>query len=99
MTTEALAFQTAPVVTFGYLAQVVFSLLVVLALIVLAAKYLMPRFKINPSGKTIQIVERVFLEPQVSLCLVKVEGKRWLIGLGNKQLFKIDRLDDEKAST
>ncbi len=51
---EALAFQRTPIITFGYVLQVFFSLLIVLAFIYFIAKYLLPRFKLTSTSKMIK---------------------------------------------
>lgn len=98
MTPEALAFQRTPIITFGYVAQVFFSLLVVLALIYLIAKYLLPRFKLTSSSKLIKILDRVYLEPQVSAYLLKVGKATWLIVSSNKQATCIDKIEEENLT-
>ena len=75
MTPEALALQRAPIITIGYIMQVFISLLIVLAFIYLIAKFLLPRMKITASGKLIKVLDRVYLEPQVSAYILKI-GKR-----------------------
>jgi flagellar biogenesis protein FliO len=94
MTEEALAFQQTPAITAGSVFQLIFSLLVVLALIYLIARYVMPRLKISPNGKIIQILDRVYLEPQVTASLLKVGKIVWLVVTSNKQVTKIDRLEE-----
>ena len=94
MTQEALSLSTTPIITFGYIMQVFISLLVVLAFIYLAAKYVFPKIKTSNTGKLIKIIDRVYLEPQVSAYILKVEKSAWLIAVSNKQISRIDRIDD-----
>lgn len=94
MTSEALSLQTTPIVTFGYIMQVLISLLMVLALIYLSAKYLLPRLKVERTGKLIKILDRVYLEPQVSAYIIKAGKGAWLIAASNKNISRIDRIDD-----
>ncbi|MBI5399460.1 FliO/MopB family protein [Candidatus Saganbacteria bacterium] len=96
MTQEALTFQHTPVITFGYIVQLIFSLVVVLTLIYLIAKYLMPRLKLNPNGKLIQVLDRAFLEPQVSAYLLKVGKNVWLVAASQKRITKIDKLEESE---
>ena|SRR3989338_5189088 len=96
--TEALVLQTTPVITAGYVMQVVFSLLIVLAIIYAAARYLLPRLKIAAPGKLIQVLDRVFLEPQVSAYVLKVGKKAWLIVASGKQAEKIAEVTEELSS-
>lgn len=93
MTPEALALQRTPIITFGYIMQVFISLLVVLAFIYLIAKYLLPRMKIAATGKLIKILDRVYLEPQVSAYVLQVGKSAWLIVTSSKQVTRIDKVD------
>jgi len=95
MSPEVFPLKTSPIITLGYVMQVIFSLAVVLALIYVIAKYLLPKLKINPQGKIIQMVDRVMLEPQVSAYILKVGKKAWLIVSSNKQVEKIDEITGE----
>lgn len=92
---EALAFQRTPIITFGYVIQVFFSLLIVLAFIYMIGKYVLPRLKINAAGKMIKVLDRVYLEPQVSAYILKVGKSAWLVMASNKRVAKIDKLDEE----
>jgi flagellar biogenesis protein FliO len=98
MTFEALALQRTPIISFGYIVQVVFSLVFVLALIVLSAKFLLPRLKTNAAGKLIKVLDRLYLEPQVTAYLLKVGRASWLIVTSSKQVARIDKIEDESLS-
>ncbi len=93
MTPEALVLEHTPIITFGYIVQVFVSLLVVLAFIYLIAKYLLPRMKIAATGKLIKILDRVYLEPQVSAYVLQVGKSAWLIVTSSKQVARIDKID------
>lgn len=95
MTPEALVLEHTPIITFGYLMQVLISLLVVLAFIYLIAKYLLPRLKISATGKIIKVVDRIYLEPQVSAYILKIGKSAWLIVTSNKQVTRIDKIGEE----
>ena len=95
MTPEALALQRTPIITFGYIMQVFISLLVVLAFIYLIAKYLLPKMKIAATGKIIKVLDRVYLEPQVSAYVLKVGKTAWLVMTSSKQVARIDKIDEE----
>jgi flagellar biogenesis protein FliO len=92
---EAIAFQRTPIITFGYLMQVFISLLVVLAFIYLIGKYLLPRMKVAATGKLIKILDRVYLEPQISAYILQVGKRAWFIVTSNKQVEKIDEVETE----
>jgi flagellar biogenesis protein FliO len=96
LTFEGLALQRSPLITFSYVMQVFLSLLIILALIYVTAKFLLPKFKITGiSGKLIKIVDRIYLEPQVSAYILKVGKLAWLIVVSNKQISRIDRLEED----
>jgi flagellar biogenesis protein FliO len=93
MTTEALVLQTSPVVTVGYVFQVLLSLAVVVGLIVVIARYLLPRLNITSGGgKVIQVVDRVMLEPQVSAYLLKVKERTWLTVASSKNVAPLEEV-------
>ncbi|MFH1541653.1 MAG: hypothetical protein ABIE84_00995 [bacterium] len=94
MTTEALVLQSTPIITFGYIMQVFFSLLVILALLYITGRYFLPRIKTAGKGKMIEIVDRVYLEPQVYAYVIKVGKDSWFVMSGNKQVTRIDKLEE-----
>jgi len=96
---EALVLQQSPIITFGYIVQVVFSLAIVLALIYFMVKFLLPRLRGPVKGGLIQIVDRVYLEPQVSSYILKVGRRSWLVVASSKNVEKIAELDAEISPT
>ncbi|MFA4906627.1 MAG: flagellar biosynthetic protein FliO [Candidatus Margulisiibacteriota bacterium] len=95
MTGEALVLQSSPIITTGYVMQVLISLAVVIGLIYVLARYFLPRLKVGSPGRIIQVVDRVMLEPQVSAYILKVGKKAWLVVAGNKGVKKIDEVSGE----
>lgn len=95
MTTETLALQASPIVTVGYLMQVLFSLAVVLALIFVIAKYLLPKLRVSTVGRVIQVVDRVMLEPQVTAYILKVGKRSWLVVASNKAVESVAEVSAE----
>lgn len=95
MTQEALAFQSSPIMTAGYLMQVSLSLAIVLGLIYVIARFILPKLKISTTGKIIQVVDRVLLEPQISAYILKVGKKAWLVVASSKGVAKIDQVGEE----
>ena len=93
-TLEALTLNQAPIVTFGYIMQVFFSLLVVLGIIYLSAKYVLPRLQVKRKGSIIELEDRIGLEPQVSAYIIRAENKRWLIMVSNKNVTVVDKLEE-----
>lgn len=98
MTPEALVLQSSPIITFGYIMQVLISLGIVVALIYLIAKFVLPRMKIASPGRIIQVIDRIFLEPQVTAYLLKVGNKGWLVVTSSKAVEKISEIDLESLA-
>ena len=96
MTYEAIVLQKTPIVTFGYIIQVTISLAIVLALIWLTAKYLLPRLKLMPQGKTIEVLDRVGIEPQVTIYHIKANNSEYLVGVSSKNIALIDKIGASK---
>lgn len=94
MTTEALVLQTSPIITFGYVIQVIVSLLIVIGLIYLSARFLLPKLKFGGTGRLIKLVDRVYLEPNVAAYVLKIGKAAWLVMSSNKNITKIDRIDE-----
>ncbi|MDD5383015.1 MAG: flagellar biosynthetic protein FliO [Candidatus Margulisbacteria bacterium] len=95
MTPETIALQHTPIITFGYVMQVIISLLVVLAFIYLAAKFILPKMKISTSGKLIKILDHIYLEPQVSAYILQVGKKAWLVVASSKNVEMISEIEVE----
>ncbi len=94
MTYEAISLAKTPVFTFGYIMQVLISLVVVICLIYLMAKYLLPMLQVSPQGKNIQITERVGIEPQVTAYTIKAGGFNYLVIISNKNATLIDKFKE-----
>ena len=94
MTSEALVLNTTPIITFGYIVQVTISLAVIIAFIYLCAKFVLPKLKVGNIGKHIKLVDKIFLEPQVSAYILKVKKNAWLIVVSNKHISRIDKIDE-----
>jgi len=94
MTTEALVLQTSPIITFGYVVQVIFSLLIVIVLIYLCAKFLLPKLKFGSNGRYLKIIDRVYLEPNVCAYILSIGKASWLVISSHKNIAKVDRIDE-----
>jgi hypothetical protein len=81
-----------PLVTFGYIMQVLFSLLIVLGLIYITSKYLLPKLQIKSKGTLLEVEDRIGLEPQVSAYVLRAESRRWLVVVSSKNVAVIDEL-------
>ncbi len=95
MTTEALALQSSPIVTLGYVLQTIISLAIVVGLIYLIGRFVLPKMRVSGTGRLIQVLDRVSLEPQVAAYIIKVGKKSWLVASSNKNIEKIADLGEE----
>ena len=95
MTSEAIVFHSSPIITAGYIAQVIISLAVVVVLIYLIGRFLLPKLNARGSSRLIQVVDRVMIEPQVGAYIIKVGKKSWLVVSSNKNVEKIAELGEE----
>jgi flagellar biogenesis protein FliO len=93
-----LALQRSPIITVGYLFQVLFSLAIVIALIYLIAKFVLPKFRLTAPGKLIQVVDRIMLEPQVSAYILRVGKSAWLIVASAKNVIRVDKIEEESLT-
>ncbi|OGC09071.1 hypothetical protein A3J90_04655 [candidate division WOR-1 bacterium RIFOXYC2_FULL_37_10] len=95
MTYEAITFQQAPIITFGYIVQIILSLAIVIGLIYISAKYLLPRLQqMTPNGKFMQVTDKMGLEPQATLYTVKAGSQIYLIAVSNKNITLIDKFKE-----
>jgi len=95
-TTESSAVSgSSSIISFGYIVQLIFSLLVVFGFIYLAAKYVFPKFQSGTKGKFIEIIDRLTIEPQVSSYIIKAGKSSWLIIVSGKTVAKIDKLEED----
>ena len=90
---EVMTIAKTPLVTFGYVFQLLISLAIVVGLFYFSAKYLLPKLQLPSSAKNIELLDRLGLEPQVSLYTILAHGKKYLIGVSNKVITLIDKLE------
>lgn len=81
-------------VSIGYVIQLLFSLLVVMGFIYLAGKYLLPKIKTSSKSEHITLFDRLVVEPQVTLYIVKSANRSWLISVNNKAVTVIDKFEE-----
>ncbi len=93
ITREALVLQTSPIITAGYIFQVLISLAVVVAFIYVIAKFLLPRMQINAPGRLIKVIDRLMLEPQVTAYVLKIGKRSWFLVSSAKNVTKIDEIE------
>jgi flagellar biogenesis protein FliO len=90
---EVLAASRTPLVSAGYIMQLIISLAIVVGLIYFFARYLLPKLQLPSSGNLIQIKEKIGLEPQVSAYIISVREKSYLVVVSNKGVTLIDKLE------
>ena len=91
---EVVTVTKSPLVTVGYLIQLLVSLAIVIGLIYFAAKYLLPKIQLPSSGSIIKVIDRIGLEPQVSAYIIGVYAKTYLVVISNKNATLIDKIED-----
>lgn len=83
----------SPLVTMGYIFQLIISLALVIGLIFFSAKYLLPKLQLPSQGSLIKITDRMGLEPQVSAYIISVHDRSYLVVVSNKGVTLIDKLE------
>lgn len=96
---EAVTVARSPLVSAGYILQLIISLAIVLGLIYLSAKYILPKIQLPAGDRTINIVDRIGLEPQVTSYIISARGNSYLIVVSNKGATLIDKFEDGKPDT
>ncbi len=91
---EAVSLSTGPVFSLAYIMQILFSLLVVIGFAFIALKYVLPKLKVSSIGKYIKVVDRAFLEPQVTAYMLEAKGKSYLVVAGHKKITLIDKYEN-----
>jgi flagellar biogenesis protein FliO len=97
LTKEAMPARS-PIITIGYLMQVFISLLVVIGLIYLTAKYILPKMQVTVKGRLIEVVDRIGLEPSVAAYILRVGKRSWLVAVGNKSVQLISELKESEEA-
>lgn len=93
-TLESLKLTHTPIVTFSYIMQILFSLLVVLGIFYVASRYVLPKLQFKNKGTELELEDRLGLEPQVSAYVIKRKNKRWLIAVSSKNITVVDKLEE-----
>ncbi len=91
---EAMPVSGSPLVTVGYIFQLIISLAVVIGLIYFSARYILPKIQLPSTGRMIEIKDRIGLEPQVSAYIISAQGKSYLIVVSAKGVTLIDKLEN-----
>jgi len=90
---ETMPVGSSPLVTAGYIFQLLISLAVVIGLIYFSAKYLFPKLQMPSKGQMIQVLDRVGLEPQVSAYVLTSLGNTYIVLVSNKSATLIDKIE------
>jgi flagellar biogenesis protein FliO len=90
---EVMTVGRSPLITVGYVFQLLISLAIVIGLIYFSAKYLLPKLQLPSTGKLIQVIDRIGLEPQVSAYIISANNKSYLVVVSNKGVTLIDKLE------
>jgi hypothetical protein len=67
----------------------------VIGLIYVTSKYLLPKLQVKTQGKIVEVLERVGLEPQVTAYVLRIKRSCWLVVVSNKQVTKIDKIEED----
>ncbi len=92
---EVITVARSPLVSVGYVFQLIISLSIVIGLIYFSAKYLLPKVQPSSGERIIEVIDRVGLEPQVTSYVISAKGRSYLIVVSNKGVALIDKLDNE----
>jgi flagellar biogenesis protein FliO len=93
ITAESTAGQSySPVISVGYIVQLIFSLAVVVGFLYVTAKYLLPKMQTGTKSKQIEITDKLVIEPQVSSYVIKAGGNSYFIIVNSKTTTLIDKL-------
>jgi flagellar biogenesis protein FliO len=84
----------SPLVTVGYIFQLLISMAIVIGLIYFSAKYVLPKIQLPSTGKMIEIKDRIGLEPQVSAYVISALGKTYLIAVSAKGVTLLDSFEE-----
>ncbi len=99
ITSEAILADRSPIISFGYLMQVFFSLLIVAAFLYLTSKYVLPKLQVAASkGRMIDVVDRIGLEPQVTAYILRVNKRSWLVVSSSKNVQVVSELEESESS-
>jgi flagellar biogenesis protein FliO len=85
----------SPLDTVSYLFKLIVTLSIMIGFLYYAAKYILPKIQIPSQGKLIEIKDRIGLEPQVSVYIITVQGKDYLIAVSAKGVTLIDKLESD----
>ncbi len=91
--TAASTMSTAAV-SIGYVVQLLFSLAVVFGFLYITTKYLLPKLKTSNKSEHIILADRLVVEPQVTLYIIKAANNSWLISVSNKSVTVIDKFQE-----
>jgi hypothetical protein len=81
----------SPLITVGYIFQLIISLGIVIGLVYFAAKYILPKVQLPSMGKSLEVLERLGLEPAVTAYVIAWNEKKYFVVITNKTATVIDK--------
>ena len=90
---EAAVIVRSPLITVGYIFQLIVSLSIVIGLILFSTKYILPKIQLPSHGKMLGIVDRIGLEPQVSVYIISYMENQYLLAVSIKNVTLIEKLE------
>jgi hypothetical protein len=90
---EVMNVGRSPLITVGYIFQLLISFGIVIGLIFFAAKYILPKVQLPSAGRSLEILDRLGLEPSVTTYVIAWNEKKYLVIVSNKSATLIDKLE------
>lgn len=91
---ENISLSNGSVMGPGYIMQVIFSLAIVIGFAYITLKYVLPKLKTSSIGRYIKVIDRVFLEPQVTAYMLEAKGKSYLVVISQKKATLLDKYEN-----
>ncbi|MCK8823538.1 flagellar biosynthetic protein FliO [Fuchsiella alkaliacetigena] len=74
-----------------------FYLTVIIALIILLAKFIKKQSLLSGTGQQLQILEKLYFSSEQALYLVKVLDEYWVLGISSERIELLAKLSDSQA--
>lgn len=91
ITPEVMNAGRSPLITAGYIFQLLISFGAVIGLIYFVAKYILPKVQLPSTGRSLEILDRLGLEPSVTTYVIAWNEKKYLVVVSNKTATVIDK--------
>ena len=76
------------------LIRMLFYLIVIIALIILLAKFIKKQSLLSASGQQLQVLEKLYFNSEQALYLVKVLDEYWVLGISAQRIELLAKLSD-----